>query len=303
MTGKSATFSTEYVLRVEQHGPSFGRWLMGTALAIAAAAMAWSLVGSDARIAHGAAASLITGLATAVGAAPILATRRISQRSQDAMLGFGAGVMLAASAFSLIAPGIASAEALWGNRLLAAGIAGAGIAAGALFLWAADRFVPHQHFIKGAEGSDPRRLKQVWLFVFAVTLHNFPEGLAVGVGFGAGPRAEAASLATGIGVQNLPEGLAVALALAAVGYSRVAAFLLAAATGLAEPVAGLFGAAVVSFMQPVLPFALTFAAGAMLFVTSHEIIPESHRNGHEQPATLGVVGGFVAMTLLDTALG
>jgi ZIP family zinc transporter len=219
------------------------------------------------------------------------------------MLGFGAGVMLAATSFSLIVPGVATAETLWGNRMLAATIAAAGVLGGALFLWVANRFVPHEHFVKGVEGADARRLKQVWLFVFAIALHNFPEGLAVGVAFGSGQQAEAVSLATGIGIQNIPEGLAVALALVTIGYRRVAAFAVAAETGLAEPVAGLLGAAAVTFMQPILPFALTFAAGAMLFVISHEIIPESHRHGHEQAATLGVTGGFVTMMLLDTALG
>lgn len=297
----TATANVAHVL--ERRPKNVGRWVFGVALAAAAGAAVWSLAASDPRIAYGAGASLLAGLATALGAVPIFTARAISQRAQDTMLGFGAGVMLAASAFSLIIPGIAAAEVLWGNRLGAAGIGAAGILAGALFLWAADRLVPHQHFVKGAEGGNSRRLRQVWLFVFAITLHNFPEGLAVGVAFGAGERAESMSLATGIGIQNMPEGLVVALALASLGYTRLTAFVIAAATGLAEPVAGLFGAAVVTLAQPILPFALTFAAGAMLFVISHEIIPESHRHGHEQPATLGVIGGFVTMMLLDTALG
>lgn len=301
MTATILALERTLPLRRDSHAAA--RRAFAALLAVAAGALVWALVQADARIAHGALASLLAGLATAVGALPIFTARRISQRAQDAMLGFGAGVMLAAISFSLIVPGVETAQALWGNRTLAAGVAAAGMLAGALFLWAADRFVPHAHFVKGIEGADGRRLKQVWLFVFAITLHNFPEGLAVGVGFGAGETAEAVSLATGIGIQNMPEGLAVALALATLGYSRRAAFAVAAATGLAEPLAGLAGAAVVTFMQPVLPFALTFAAGAMLFVISHEIIPESHRHGHEQAATLGVTGGFITMMLLDTALG
>ena len=279
------------------------RRALAALLAAMTVALVWKLVQTDARIAYGAGASLAAGLATAVGALAIFTVRSISQRAQDSMLGFGAGVMLAATSFSLIVPGVATAETLWGNRMLAATIAAAGVLGGALFLWAANRFIPHEHFVKGVEGADARRLKQVWLFVFAIALHNFPESLAVGVAFGAGQQAEAVSLATGIGIQNIPEGLAVALALVTIGYRRVAAFAVAAATGLAEPVAGLLGAAAVTFMQPILPFALTFAAGAMLFVISHEIIPESHRHGHEQAATLGVTGGFVTMMLLDTALG
>jgi ZIP family zinc transporter len=277
--------------------------VLAALLAAVTVALVWKLVQTDARIAYGAGASLAAGLATAAGALAIFTVRSISQRVQDSMLGFGAGVMLAATSFSLIVPGVATAETLWGNRMLAATIAAAGVLGGALFLWVANRFVPHEHFVKGVEGADARRLKQVWLFVFAIALHNFPEGLAVGVAFGSGQQAEAVSLATGIGIQNIPEGLAVALALVTIGYRRVAAFAVAAETGLAEPVAGLLGAAAVTFMQPILPFALTFAAGAMLFVISHEIIPESHRHGHEQAATLGVTGGFVTMMLLDTALG
>lgn len=299
----TATLAIERAPVVERGPNAAAHWAFAVLLAVAAGAVVWTLVQADARIAYGAAASLAAGLATAVGALPIFTARSISQRTQDTMLGFGAGVMLAATSFSLIVPGVAAAETLWGNRLLAAAIAAVGVLAGTLFLWAADRFVPHEHFIKGAEGADGRRFKQVWLFVFAITLHNFPEGLAVGVAFGSGQQAEAVSLATGIGIQNMPEGLAVALALAALGYARLAAFVIAAATGLVEPLAGLLGAAVVTLMQPVLPFALTFAAGAMLFVISHEIIPESHRHGHEQAATLGVTSGFVTMMLLDTALG
>ena len=287
-----------------RHDPDAAvRRVLAALLAAMTVALVWKLVQTDARIAYGAGASLATGLATAAGALAIFTVRSISQRAQDSMLGFGAGVMLAATSFSLIVPGVATAETLWGNRMFAATIAAAGVLGGALFLWAANRFIPHEHFVKGVEGADARRLKQVWLFVFAIALHNFPEGLAVGVAFGAGQQAEAVSLATGIGIQNIPEGLAVALALVTIGYRRVAAFAVAAATGLAEPVAGLLGAAAVTFMQPILPFALTFAAGAMLFVISHEIIPESHRHGHEQAATLGVTGGFVTMMLLDTALG
>lgn len=278
-----------------------GPWLLAGLAALAVALVVWSLVRHDPRIGYGLGASLLAGLATGVGAAPIFAFGAVSRRAQDAMLGYGAGVMLAASVFSLILPGLQTAQALWGNAFLAAGLAALGIVAGAGFLWLADRFVPHEHFIKGHEGLGSKRVRQVWLFVFAITLHNFPEGLAVGVSFGTG-QPEAAGLATGIGIQNMPEGLAVALALVTLGYSRLTAFALAGATGLAEPLAGLFGVTVVSLAQPLLPLALTFAAGAMLFVISHEIIPESHRHGHEQPATLGTIAGFVTMMVLDTAL-
>ncbi|MFQ5816254.1 MAG: ZIP family metal transporter, partial [Candidatus Hydrothermarchaeaceae archaeon] len=143
------------------------------------------------------------------------------------------------------------------------------------------------------------RLRKIWLFIFAVTIHNFPEGLAVGVGFGAGDIAAGTALAIGIGFQNMPEGLAVALPLLREKYTRRRALGIATLTGLAEPIAGLFGVAVVTFARPILPIGLAFAAGAMIFVVSDEIIPESHRRGFEREATFGVVVGFALMTVLD----
>lgn len=254
---------------------------------------AWSIP------ALGTAASLAAGLATAVGALPVLFTRSVSQRSQDVMLGFGAGVMLAAASFSLIIPGLEAA----GGDTPAALVIAAGIALGALFLWATDHWAPHEHFIKGREGSDHRQLKRIWLFVIAITLHNFPEGLAVGVGFGGGDVAGGLTLATGIGLQNMPEGLVVALALVGQRYSPGRALFVALLTGLVEPVGGLVGAGLVSVAQPVLPWGLAFAAGAMLFVVSDEIIPETHRKGFEKEATLGIMVGFVVMMVMDVTLG
>ena len=239
-------------------------------------------------------ATALTFAATGVGALPVLAVREVSAGTRDAMLGFGAGVMLAAAAFSLIVPGLAAGEALTGSRWLAGGIVAAGVLAGGLAIAALDRWLPHEHVAQDA--------RRIWLFVFAIALHNLPEGLAVGVGFGQDDLARAWALAAGIGVQNLPEGLVVAAALAGIGYSRGAAVAIAAATGLAEPLGGLFGAGIFGISQAALPWGLALAAGAMLFVVSHEIIPESHRRGHESRATLGVMTGFVAMMLLDTGL-
>jgi ZIP family zinc transporter len=239
-------------------------------------------------------ATALTAAATGLGALPVLAVREISGRARDAMLGFGAGVMLAAAAFSLIVPGLAAGESLTGSRWLAGGIVAAGLLLGGAASAALDRSLPHEHEAQGA--------RRVWLFVFAIALHNLPEGLAVGVGFGQEDLARAWALAVGIAVQNLPEGLVVAAALAGIGYSRGAATAIAAATGFAEPLGGLFGAGIFGISQAALPWGLAFAAGAMLFVVSHEIIPESHRRGHESRATLGVLTGFVAMMLLDTGL-
>jgi ZIP family zinc transporter len=167
-----------------------------------------------------------------------------------------------------------------------------------------DRLIPHLHLIGigGPEGPSTR-LRRIWLFAFAITIHNFPEGLAVGVGFGRGDISAAIALAVGIGLQNMPEGLAVALPLVGEGYSRGRALLYATLTGLAEPIAGTLGALAVAEAVGLLPYALAFAAGAMLYVISDEIIPESHRRGHQAAATRGLVAGFCLMMLLDTLFG
>ncbi len=248
-------------------------------------------------------ASLAAGLFTAVGALPVMVLSRIRRRVEDALMGFGAGVMLAATAFSLVLPGVDAATVYTGHTLSAALLVGAGIGLGGLFLLACHRYVPHEHFIIGPQsGADPKKMRRIWLFVFAIALHNFPEGLAVGVGFGTGDLAAGVALTIGIGLQNMPEGLVVAVAMLALGYSRWTALGVALLTGLVQPVGGLFGAAVVTLAAPLLPFGLAFAAGAMLFVISHEIIPESHRKGHEGHATLGVLVGFIVMMVLDVAL-
>lgn len=146
-------------------------------------------------------------------------------------------------------------------------------------------------------------MKKIWLFIIAITIHNFPEGMAVGVGFGSGDIANGTSLAIGIGLQNMPEGLAVALPLLGLGYSRLKAIGIATLTGLVEPVGGLLGVAAVSIFHPVLPIGLAFAAGAMLFVISDEIIPETHAKGRSRQATFGIIVGFIIMMTLDNLLG
>ncbi len=247
----------------------------------------------------GTGASLAAGLATALGTIPILLVRRVSQTLQDTFLGFAAGVMLAASFFSLIIPGLNYAQTNFGSRLLAAGAIGLAVLLGAAGLALVNRAVPHEHFLLGRFGPRGTPLRRTWLFVLAITLHNFPEGLAVGVGFGSGDIASATTLAIGIGLQNMPEGLAVAAALAALNYNRFVAAAIGGATGLVEPIAGALGAAAVSVFQPLLPWALGFAAGAMIFVISNEIVPETHRHGHEGMATAGLMIGVVSMMVLD----
>ncbi|MGV8941053.1 MAG: ZIP family metal transporter [Lysobacter sp.] len=245
---------------------------------------------------------VVAAAATAVGTLPAWFSRGISQRAQDALLGFGAGVMLAASAFSLVLPGLQAAGAAGLGPWSAGAIVGVAILLGALTLMGMESVIPHEHFIKGPEGPSTQRLKRAWLFVFAICLHNLPEGLAIGAAFASG-HAHGIVLTTGIAVQDLPEGLVVALALMAVGYSRTRAVLVGAGSGLIEPVGAVIGASVLMAVPLLLPVGLGFAAGAMLFVVSHEIIPESHRQGHEQHATAGLMVGFVLMMLLDTALG
>ena len=241
--------------------------------------------------------------ATAVGTLPVLLAWQPPQRVHDAMLGFGAGVMLAACAFSLIVPGLEAATALGAGSWGASGTVAAGILLGAASLLLIDRMLPHEHFIKGVEGSRSRQLKRVWLFVIAIALHNVPEGLAIGVSFAGGNIEAARALAIGISLQDIPEGLVVALAMRAVGYGRAVSVGVAVFSGLIEPLMAMLGVLVVGVSVALLPWGLAAAAGAMLFVISHEIIPESHRQGHESWATGGLMIGFVLMMMLDTALG
>lgn len=246
---------------------------------------------------------VVAAFATALGTLPVLLSQRLSERALDALFGFGAGVMLAACSFSLIIPGLAAARDAGAGSWQAAGVIGASILLGAAALLLMERLLPHEHFIKGVEGPSSRALRRTWLFVFAIGLHNLPEGLAIGVAFAGEDPVRASALAAGIAIQDVPEGLVVAAALLAAGYRRWLAVALGVASGLVEPVGAVLGAAAVGHTAGLLPWGLGFAAGAMLFVISHEIIPESHRKGHEAWATGGLMLGFVLMMMLDTALG
>lgn len=244
-------------------------------------------------------ASLFAGLAAGVGALPILFISNASQRLQDVLLGGAAGIMLAASSFSLLIPALEAGTMQTGGILGGGLIAAAGLLIGAGAIWIAHRYLPHEHFLKGYDNESGRTIRRMWLFVFAITLHNIPEGLAVGVGFGGGNVANGLALTGGIFLQNLPEGFVVALALISLGYSRVVAILVALATGAVETVGGFVGAGFVSLSETFLPLGLAGAAGSMLFVISHEIIPETHGNGHESESTFGLVAGFAVMMILD----
>lgn len=246
----------------------------------------------------GSLASLIAGLATAVGAIPVFFTKGVNEEFMDTILGFAAGVMLAATSFSLLIPAIDIAEGNIFSILLVA----AGVLTGGIFLDVIDKNVPHFHTLGGFEGRSSRMNKLI-LFILAITIHNFPEGLAVGVSFGAGNVSDGIAIATGIGLQNIPEGFAVAFPLIAEGVSRKKAFLITLLTGFVEFFGGLLGAGIVQIAKPILPFALSFAAGAMLFVISDEIIPETHNKKTARTATYGVMVGFVVMMLFDVLLG
>ncbi|WP_434458391.1 ZIP family metal transporter [Stutzerimonas urumqiensis] len=285
----------------------------GTALGLGVALLAvlWLLIASGANALEGEQDGLRYALyggfagfaATSVGAFLAVALRQISMRTQDTMLGFAAGMMLAASAFSLLLPGLDAAQSLTGNNLMGAGTVVLGLALGVLLMLGLDRFTPHEHESIGPCGPDCDRINRVWLFVFAVTLHNLPEGMAVGVGFAGGDMTVGLPLATAISIQDIPEGLAVALALRTTGLSALASAMVAAASGVMEPLGALVGAGMSTGYALAYPVSMGLAAGAMIFVVSHEIIPETHRHGHQTSATLGLMGGFAVMMFLDTALG
>ncbi len=248
-------------------------------------------------------ASLLAGLATGVGALGIFLVHTVSHRLRDGMLASAAGVMLAASFFSLLLPGLEYGEKITGETWIGALIVIFGFLSGAAALLFVHQKLPHQHFELGREGPDAAYIRGIWLFIVAITLHNFPEGMAVGVGFAGDNVSNGYALATGIGLQNIPEGLAVAFSLLAINYSRPKAFGIALLTGLAEPLGGLFGAALVSLAEPLMPWTLGFAAGAMLFIISNEIIPETHHRQWKIMSTFCLLGGFVVMMFLDATLG
>ena len=254
-------------------------------------------------------ATLFTWFVTALGASGVFFFRKVDRRVLDAMLGFTAGVMIAASFWSLLAPAIAMAEIQGDHAWIPAAV---GFLAGGGMLYAFDKILPHLHLdfpMEWAEGV-PTSWKRSVLLVTAITLHNIPEGLAVGVAFGAvamgapgATLASAVALAIGIGLQNFPEGFAVSAPLRRDGMPAPKAFLYGQASALVEPVAGVVGAALVVSMQSLLPYALAFAAGAMIFVVVEELIPESQLGAHADLGTLSAMLGFTVMMVLDVALG
>mgnify|MGYP001486945510 CR=1 FL=1 len=241
--------------------------------------------------------------ATALGALVSLVVRGMSERTEDALLGFAAGMMRAASAFSLILPGIEAAREQMGPGATAGLVVALGLGLGVALMLGLDRFTPHEHAHVGVHGPRSSRVPGVWLFVIAITLHNLPEGMAIGVAFSQGDLSVGLPLTAAIAIQDAPEGLAVAMALRAARIGPWRAVLIAAGSGLMEPIGALIGLGLSTGMAIAYPIGLGLAAGAMIFVVSHEVIPETHRNGHQTSATIGLMGGFAAMMVLDTAFG
>lgn len=247
--------------------------------------------------------SAVTLFSTSLGALPTLLMKRVSERTQDVLMGFSAGVMLAATCFSLLNPALSLAVDQLGNKMLSGAAVACFVLLGGVFLHACDRYIPHEHFIKGREGGPPSvQLKRIWLFVFAITLHNFPEGLAVGSGVGSLDPVVATPILAGIALQDIPEGFVVAMALTGVQYTRWQGLFIAFVTGVVEAVAALIGFAATTQAQSVLPWTLALSGGAMLYVISNEMIPESHRKEFAREATAGLMVGFALMMFLDTSL-
>lgn len=244
----------------------------------------------------------LCALGTALGAVPVLVIRSMPVALADTLLGFGAGVMLAATAFSLIIPGLDAAQAIGLGKWGAGGLISFGLLSGAFCLYLVDLKVSGaspQALVDSAQ--QPVIAARIWVFVIAIIAHNIPEGMAIGVSAGGG-MPDADSLAMGIALQDVPEGLVIALVLAGAGMARFKAFLIGAASGLVEPLAALLCAWLVSVAEFLLPLGLACAAGAMLLVVTQEIIPESRSNGHHRLASLGLCVGFCLMMVMDTAL-
>ncbi|NSL50669.1 ZIP family metal transporter [Calidifontibacillus erzurumensis] len=255
-------------------------------------------------------ATLFTWLMTAVGAAMVFTSKKYNQKMLDGMLGLAGGVMIAASFWSLLSPALDMSEQSGQIAWLPVAI---GFLCGGLFIMAIDKVIPHLHpmsSIEQAEGLNPEKKRRSTLLVLAITLHNIPEGLAIGVAFGSvaagfpsASLAGALALAIGIGIQNIPEGVAVSMPLRREGMSRLKSFGYGQLSGMVEPISAVIGALAVGFIQPLLPYALSFAAGAMIFVVAEEVIPSSHENGNNDLASICLMIGFTIMMILDVALG
>jgi len=268
-----------------------------------------SLAGVSDSVRHALIGGLWAAAATAAGTLPVLLARDFSQRGYDAALGLGGGIMLAATSFSLVLPAIAASKAAGAGGMGASLTVGGGILLGMLLVILLGHLVRAERALDSAgsgsssiAGPGSVALTRAWLFVTAVAIHNLPEGLAIGVGYAGVDVAKAHTLTTGIAIQDIPEGLVVAIALRSVGYGRVYSALLGALSGVIEPVGAVAGALLIETSATVLPWGLAGAAGAMLYVICHDVVPEAHRRGNCNTASCSLVIGFIIMMVLDTAL-
>ena len=247
-------------------------------------------------------AALIAGLSTGVGALPIYLKKNFTEKSMDLGMGFSAGVMLVASFIALILPGLEKGQTVFSSSPVSLLAVLTSLVVGYLFIIVLHDILPHEHLKKDKDMTHKKKISRVTLIIFAICLHNFPEGLAVGVGFGSGEEASGIALALAISIQNMPEGLVVAFGLLSEGASKNRAFLMALLSGLVEPVAAFLGFISTQLTAYALPVSMGFAGGAMLFVICQEMLPELFRDGNEKNASAGVIIGIVVMLLIDAAL-
>jgi zinc transporter, ZIP family len=275
---------------------------------------AWYALAGESPMLAAVLATLLSGwLATSVGAVPALLVSAVSRSTSTVLISLAAGLMLGAAMFALLVPALDGAGSHIAHPIGATAAVTAALLTGALVLHFANRWLPHEHFVKGREGNDSRQghsgvgadsaaFPRAGLFAVAIAIHNFPEGLSVGIGAASGDAVMSGTLMAAMALQNVPEGLVVAVGLRAAGFARGRAFLLASATGLVEVLGGVAGGASLAVSSEVLPWALAFAAGAMLYVISDEIIPESHQPGFENRATASLFAGLALFLVLDAAI-
>lgn len=251
--------------------------------------------------------ALVGGLwaaaATGVGTLPVLLSQSFSPRTYDAALGLGGGIMLAATSFSLVLPAIAASKGAGATPMEASLLVGGGILLGMFVVLGLERLVRSDNVLEQADSHGPSTLVRAWLFVGAVAIHNIPEGMAIGVGYAGVDLSKANALTTGIAIQDIPEGLVVAMALRVAGYGRVFSAALGTLSGLVEPLGAVVGAMLIEASAALLPWGLAGAAGAMLYVICHDVVPEAQRRGNFTTASVSLVVGFIIMMVLDTAMG
>lgn len=246
--------------------------------------------------------AILVFFATTAGALPVFFMKKISSKAESWLLGLSAGVMLGASFFSLLMPALELTQKSGSSPLTSAILVGGGLLFGALGLYLFHQVIPHEHILKVESPASSSQISRQWLVVLAIALHNLPEGLAVGVGAGSGDFALSTTLSLAIAIQDFPEGLIVALGLLSIGLPRTQVWIITAWTGLIESLGVFIGYLAISWVSQLLPFAFALCAGAMMFVVSHEVIPESHQKGHEKQATAGILIGFVLLMILDFGL-